>query len=193
MDAPSTLPVFAISDQANTQEPIDALKFNGYPDGAYPSAKNWNWFAKWTSRWIAYFQEKVAELLSKMSTPVDSFTFFPATSPAQSIAGCCLCKTGKIVSVILRDAFFAANTLSLSYGTITMTSSTLPVGLAPTGVSTYGHIWVYEGTTIFPCNILVTSSHTNALDISISKIDGGAFDSTKEISFSNTGLMYFLP
>lgn len=55
---PTTLPEFATEDTANMGEPITALKEDGWADNSIPTAKNWNWFAHWVSRWVAYFKEK---------------------------------------------------------------------------------------------------------------------------------------
>jgi microcystin-dependent protein len=65
---PTTLPELATTDGANMAEPVLALKEDGYDDEAIPTAKNWNWFGHWLSRWCAYLKEKTADLLSRMGT-----------------------------------------------------------------------------------------------------------------------------
>lgn len=67
---PTTLPELATADDANMAEPVLALKEDGYDDEAIPTAKNWNWFGHWVSRWCAYLKEKVSGLDAQINTAV---------------------------------------------------------------------------------------------------------------------------
>jgi microcystin-dependent protein len=70
LSEPITLPELATLDGANMAEPVLALKEDGYDDEAIPTAKNWNWFGHWVSRWCAYLKEKVAGIDTQINTAV---------------------------------------------------------------------------------------------------------------------------